>query len=166
MVSLRTGLASSSSTAPIRANMAASTRSVWHLGRWPAQAARPCGIDLDQIMTGRAQNRLQITMIASGRLVNDPDRCLADPATQRGQPRLVVAKPLVPAIRKPVDVERVFGNVDPDGILHRLSSPMLVMRGKGEPSPCIRSGHPHRERPSLPWNFQTINRYHTPFQKN
>lgn len=57
------------------------------------EAAGPRGSDLDQIMTGRAPNVLQVAMIAPCRLLDDPDRRLGDPTAQGGQPRRVVWLP-------------------------------------------------------------------------
>ena len=70
-----------------------------------------------------------------GRLMDDPQRRLAGPTEKGPETRLVVAEPLVPAIRKPVNVERVFGmRGKVDGF------PMYPFR------PCERQGDPTSDR--------------------
>ena len=93
------------------------------------EPARASGVHLDQRVASHIQRSLHVAVIASGRLVDGADGHLADSAPQGRKPRLVVAEPGVPAVGLTVDVERVFGNVDADAILHCLSSPVLVVRG-------------------------------------
>lgn len=62
-------------------------------------------------------------------------RARTAPPPEGRETRPVVAEPGMPAVGLTVDVERVFGNVDADGILHCLSSPALVVRGNACSTP-------------------------------
>jgi hypothetical protein len=97
------------------------------------ELAGPVRVYLDQAVPGRTQHAFQIAMVAAGCLVDHPNRPSANPASEPPEPRLVVVELPVRPVRQTVNVDRVFGNVDTDGILHRLSSPVLVMRGRSTP---------------------------------
>lgn len=115
---------SGSSATLMRASMAASARSVprlrgdklCKLACGFGEAAGLPGIDLCQRQPRRAQRLLQIAVIGPCRLMDDPgDRRFAEPSDQRLVSSFRVVKALGFAIRKAMNVEKVFRNIHADG---------------------------------------------------
>lgn len=95
------------------------------------EASRPCGVHLDVVMAGSRKRRLQIAVIAPGRLVDNAERHRPEPLAHGLQAGRVVAEAGPFAVRETVDVESGLRDIDPDGVGHGLFASWPCHSGQG-----------------------------------